>query len=217
MQEKMKIEIWSDVVCPYCYIGKRKIEAALEALDLKDSAEVEWKSYQLNPNMKYQPGRDSYDYLAMLKGQTREWAVKVHDHLTAAAHTLGLDYRFANAKMTNSFQAHQIIQLAKEHGKGDEMEERLFKAYFTEGELISDPSTLIRLATETGLDQEEVTIALETNRYAAKVMEDVEEARQLGISAVPFFVFERKYAVIGAQDVEVFKQTLQKTLQEKEK
>ena len=209
----MKVEIWSDVMCPYCYIGKRKLEAAIDALDQKELIEVEWKSFQLNPGIQYQTGRDSYDYLAQLKGQSREWAVKVHDNLAGAARQLGLVYQFEKAKITNSFDAHRIIQLAKEFGMGDEMEERLFRAYFTEGELISDHATLIRLAVEEGLPEEEARKALDSKRYAEKVNNDIADARKLGISAVPFFAFDRKYAVIGAQDLEVFKQTIMKALE----
>ena len=214
MTNKMKVEIWSDVMCPFCYIGKRKFEAALDSLPQKDLIQVVWHSFQLNPNLQYQPERDSYSYLAELKGQTREWAVKVHDNLTETAKSLGLDYNFGKAKITNSFDAHRVIQLARKYNLTDELEERFFKAYFTDGELMSDHATLIRLAAEAGLPREEVAEMLETNRYADEVIRDAAEAKKLGAHGVPFFVMDRKYAVSGAQEPEVFKATLQKALEE---
>lgn len=203
-------------MCPYCYIGKRKFEAALGQLAQKERIEEEWKSFQLNPTLQYQPGRNSYDYLARLKGQSREWSVMVHDNLTRVAKTLGLDYRFDQTKINNSLDAHRMIQLAKKHGLAPQMEELLFKAYFTDGELISDHATLTRLAVAAGLPQEEVSLALSTNQYAEQVHQDMAEARHLGTSGVPFFVIDRKYAIIGAQESEVFKSTLEKALQARE-
>ena len=113
MENKMKVEIWSDVMCPFCYIGKRKFESALDAFPQKDSIQVVWHSFELNPNLRYNPGRDAYAYVAEIKGQTREWSVKIHDGLTQSAKSIGLDYNFVKAKITNSFDAHRVIQLAK--------------------------------------------------------------------------------------------------------
>ncbi|HEY3369429.1 MAG TPA: DsbA family oxidoreductase [Prolixibacteraceae bacterium] len=214
MQNKMKVEIWSDVMCPFCYIGKRKFEAALHSLPQKEDVEVVWHSFQLNPKLKDQPEKDVYSYLAELKGQTREWSVMIHDNMTKAAKVIGLDYHFEKAKVANSFDAHRVIQLAKKYKMTDALEERFFKAYFTDGELISDHATLIRLATEAGLPKEEVIQVLETNQYANEVLADGAEASKLGAHGVPFFVIDRKYAVSGAQEPEVFKASLQKALQE---
>lgn len=216
MQEQIKVEIWSDVMCPYCYMGKRKFEGALGQLAQKERIGIEWKSFQLNPTLQYQPGRNSYDYLARIKGQSREWSVMVHDNLTRVAKSLGLDYRFEQTKITNSFDAHRLLQLAKKHGLTDPLEELLFKAYFTDGELISDHATLTRLAVAAGLPEQEVSLALSTNQYAEEVHQDVAEARRLGTNGVPFFVIDRKYAIIGAQESEVFKSTLEKALQARE-
>ena len=214
MQEKMKVEIWSDVMCPFCYIGKRKFETALNSLSRKDDVEVIWHSYQLNPNQKSESELDVYSYLAELKGQTREWSVMVHDNMTKAAKLIGLDYHFEKARIANSFDAHRVIQLAKKYNLTDELEERFFKAYFTEGELMSDHITLIRLATEAGLPTEEVIQVLKTDQYSKDVINDGAEARQLGVRGVPYFIMDRKYAVSGAQDSSVFKETLQKALNE---
>lgn len=214
MKDKMKIEIWSDVMCPFCYIGKRKFESALNSFAQKDSVEVLWRSFELNPNLKYKPERDAYAYVAEIKGQTREWSVRVHNSLAQTAKSIGLEYNFNQAKITNSFNAHRVIQLAKKYNLTNEVEERFFKAYFTDGELMSDHVTLIRLAAEAGLPEEEVSHVLETEQYADEVRIDVAEARRLGVNGVPFFVMDQKYGVSGAQDKSVFAETLQKAFGE---
>jgi protein disulfide-isomerase len=209
--EKMKVEIWSDIMCPFCYIGKRKFEAALDAFPDKKNIEVIWHSYQLDPTISYEPGRDLYSYLAERKGQTREWSVGVHQHVTNMAKEVGLTYDFDKAVIANSFDAHRLIQLAKKYGKGDEAEERLFRAYFTEGRNVSDHHTLIELGTEIGLDKNEIEQTLSSDAYASAVHQDIKEAMQIGVQGVPFFVMDRKYGVSGAQPSEAFLQTLEKS------
>lgn len=201
-------------MCPFCYIGKRKLEAALAVFPHKDEIEIEWHSFQLNPSLQHQPDKDVYTYVAELKGQTREWSVEVHKGLIQTAKDLGLDYRFDIAKIANSFDAHRVIQLAKKYNLGDSIEERFFYAYFTEGALMSDHTTLIRLAAEAGLDPVETEKVLSTNAYAEEVRKDSQEAVQLGAGGVPFFVFNRKYAIAGAQDVSAFTQVLEKSYTE---
>lgn len=210
----MKVEIWSDIMCPFCYIGKRKFESALNSLPEKDSIEVVWHSFQLNPNLQYQPGKDAYTYLAEIKGQTHEWSVQVHQSLIETAKNVGLDYNFETTKITNSFDAHRVIQLAKKYNLTNQIEERFFSAYFIEGELMSDHATLIRLATEAGLATDEVTQVLESNQYAEEVKIDGAEAKKMGANGVPFFVMDRKYTVYGAQDTSVFLKTIQKAFYE---
>lgn len=217
MEPKMKVEIWSDIVCPFCYIGKRRFEAALDSFPHKNSIEVIWRSYQLYPSLEYQPGTDVYSYIAGIKGQSIEWSVKAHNDLTQTAKGLGLDYRFDKAKVANTFDAHRIIQLARKHGRAEEIEERFFKAYFTEGELMSDHATLIRLATEAGLDKDEVARVLAGNDYADDVRKDTEEAERLGGRGVPFFVINRKHTVYGAQETAAFFQALSRAHKEWEK
>jgi predicted DsbA family dithiol-disulfide isomerase len=212
--KKMKIEIWSDVMCPFCYIGKRKFETALEKFAHKDQVEVVWKSYQLNPNMVDQPNKDIYTYLAEVKGQTREWSVKAHQSVAASAAEVGLNYNFDIAKVANSFDAHRLVQLAKKHGLGGAMEERLFKAYFTEGAVISDGEVLTKLGVEIGLNEAEVKQVLAGDAYANEVKFDIYEAQQLGCSGVPFFVFDRKMAVPGAVDSKVFSDVLDEAYEE---
>ncbi|WP_184547330.1 DsbA family oxidoreductase [Mucilaginibacter sp. FT3.2] len=196
----MKVEIWSDIMCPHCYIGKRKFEAALAQFPNKEHIEIVWHSFQLNPNLKSQADKDLYTYVAELKGQTREWSVKVHESLVTTAKSLGLDYRFDKAKITNSFDAHRLIQLARHRGLDGALEERFFKAYFSEGAVISDHVTLLRLAEEAGLKKNEVEEVLAGTLYAKDVIKDGEAASILGARGVPFFVFDRKLTLAGAQE-----------------
>lgn len=210
----MKVEIWSDIMCPFCYIGKRKFETALGKFEGSERVEVEWHSFQLDPTMQYQPGKDLYTYLAEMKGQTREWSINIHNQLTGTAKAVGLEYNFGKAVIANSFDAHRLIQLAKKHGLGDNVEERLFGAYFTEGVNVSDHLTLLELGVEIGLDRREVAEMLAGDAFSDEVDKDIDEARQLGVSGVPFFVMNRKYAVAGAQSQEVFTQVLEKSFGE---
>lgn len=210
----MKVEIWSDVMCPFCYIGKRKFEAALA--QFPDSANVEliWKSFQLDPEAKSVSGQSVYQYLAERKGISLRQSEQMHDNVVKMARDAGLDYHFEKAVIANSFDAHRLAHLAKKHGLGDAMEERLFKAYFTEGADVSDPEVLIRLGKEIGLPEEEIRSVLSSDAYATEVRQDITEAGQIGIRGVPFFVFDRKYAVSGAQQTEVFLETLEKAFAE---
>lgn len=214
MENKMKVEIWSDIMCPFCYIGKRKFEKALSQFPHKNKIEIIWHSYQLNPNLEYEPDKDLYTYVAELKGETREWSVHIHENLVQTAKQLGLDYRFDKAKIANTFDAHRVIQLAKKYNLSNEIEERFFKAYFTEGALMSNHETLTKLAAEIGLDKKVVEQVLASNQYADEVRKDGQEAQQLGASGVPFFVIDRKSAVAGAQDSKVFLKMLEKTFDE---
>lgn len=204
----MQVEIWSDIICPFCYIGKRKFEAALEKFPKKDEVKITWKSYQLDPNIKFQPDKDIYTYLAEAKGQSREWSIKMHENVVNMAKSVGLEYNFDKAVVANSFDAHRVIQLAKKHGLGDAIEEKLFKAYFTEGKNFADHETLTTLGEEVGLNREEILEVLSGDALADNVKSDIEEGMQLGLRGVPFFVFNRKIGVAGAQDTEIFLQAL---------
>lgn len=205
----MQVEIWSDIMCPFCYIGKRKFEAALEKFPKKNEVEIIWKSYQLDPNIKEQPGKDIYSYLAEAKGQSLEWSKKMHENVVNMAKSVGLEYNFDKAVIANSFDAHRVIQLAKKHGLGDAIEERLFKAYFTEGKNFADHETIAAIGEEVGLDRKEILSLLNSNDLADNVHSDIEEGMRLGLRGVPFFVFNRKIGVSGAQDSEIFLQALE--------
>jgi predicted DsbA family dithiol-disulfide isomerase len=210
----MKVEIWSDVMCPFCYIGKRRFEAALAQSTHKDEIQVEWKSFQLNPDMVTSPGTNINQYLAKIKGWTLEQAEEMNANVTGMAAEAGLTYNFDKAIVANSFNAHRFSHLAKKHGLGDAAEEQLFKAYFTDGKNTDDISTLIELGTTIGLDAAEVKQTLESDAYAGEVKEDIIEAQRLGVRGVPFFVLDRKYGISGAQAVPVFEETIKKAFTE---
>lgn len=208
----MKIEIWSDIMCPFCYIGKRQLETALKQFP-ENEFEIEWKSFQLDPSITPQPGKDVYTYLAERKGMTVEQSKEMHKGVAERAKSVGLDYNFDKAVISNSLEAHRIIQLAKTKKLGDEIEEIFFKAYFTEGRDLNDGPTLIELAEKAGLNKEEVLDVLQSDTLFIKEVEhDINEAQQIGVQGVPFFVFDRKYAVSGAQPVEAFVQTIKEGL-----
>ncbi len=200
----MDVEIWSDVMCPFCYIGKRKFESALGQFAQRDRVNVVWKSFQLNPDMKAEPGKNINQYLAEVKGWSLDEAKRMNDHVTGMASEVGLTYDFDKAVVANSFDAHRLIQLAKQHGLGDAAEERLFLAYFTEGRDTSDHATLLELGTDIGLPVDDVRQMLQSAEYAEAVNQDVYEAQQVGARGVPFFVIDRRYAVSGAQQPETF-------------
>ncbi|MCW3071084.1 MAG: oxidoreductase [Bacteroidetes bacterium] len=206
----MKVEIWSDIMCPFCYIGKRKFEKALEQFEHKGDVEIIWKSFQLNPDMETDPGRNINQYLAEIKGWSLEQAKEMNGRVTQMAEAVGLKYDFDKAIVANSFDAHRLIQLAKTKGKGDLAEERLFKAYFTEGSNIADKETLSAIGTSIGLEPEEVKEVLDSDKFAENVQEDLNESQQIGVRGVPFFVFDRKYAVSGAQESDAFLEVLRK-------
>ncbi len=212
----MTIDIWSDIMCPFCYIGKRKLETALQQFPHKDKINIVWHSFQLDPTIESLPGTDLYSYLAERKGQTRDWSVKVHQQLVETAKQEGLTYNFDKAVIANSFNAHRLIQLAKTKGLGDAAEERLFKAYFTEGENVSDTNTLIELGSDIGLDEAAIKHMLESEAFAQEVTDDIEKAKSYGISGVPFFVLNNKYGISGAQPAEIFLNSLQQAWDEDE-
>ncbi|TND08654.1 MAG: DSBA oxidoreductase [Bacteroidetes bacterium] len=200
-------------MCPFCYIGKRRLETALETFEEKNSVEITWKSFQLDPEMKTEPGKSINQYLAERKGWTIDYAREMNAHVTQMAEEAGLHYDFDRAVVANSFDAHRLIQLAKKHGKGDLAEERLFKAYFTEGKNIADTGTLVACGKEIGLDAGETEAMLRSDAFSEEVKNDIAEAVRLGIRGVPFFVFDRKFAVSGAQPEDVFRQALQKAIE----
>jgi len=216
---KMKVEVWSDIMCPFCYIGKRHYEAALKQFADSNRIEIVWKSFQLDPTIPKNPENKNnvYKYLADRKGMSEAQSRKMHDNVVEMAKQAGLNYNFDHAVVANSFDAHKMIQLAKTKGLGDAAEERLFRAYFIEGMDFGDAATLVKIGQEIGLQAAEIEAALVSEEYAKKVNADVAEAAQLGIQGVPFFVFNRKYAVSGAQPTEAFLQTLQKSFAEWEK
>jgi predicted DsbA family dithiol-disulfide isomerase len=207
---KMKIEIWSDVMCPFCYLGKRKLENALAQFADKERIEVEWKSFQLNPDLVTNPGINIQQYLSEHKGMSVEQVKHNNNYITQVGQTVGLEYHFDRIVVANTFSAQQLLKFAHTQGKQNEVEELVFEAFFTKGKNVDDFSTLLQLANEAGLDTEGLHEALENNQYAAQAQADMTEASQLGIHSVPYFVFNRKLAVNGAQESAVFLETLRK-------
>lgn len=214
MKNKMQVEIWSDVMCPFCYIGKRKFEKALGEFKDANQIEVNWKSFQLNPEMKTLPGKNIVEYLAEIKGWSMEQSTRMHAQVTSSAKEVGLDYHFDKAVVANSFDAHRLIQLAKSKGLGDRAEEILFRSYFTEGKNIADHSTLIEIGELIGLHLADIKDMLTSDQYTQEVQQDLYEAQQVGVRGVPFFVFGGKYAVSGAQPSTVFLEVIQKSFDE---
>ncbi len=213
---KMKVEVWSDIMCPFCYIGKRNYEAALSQFAENKNIELEWHSFQLDPTIPASSDKklSVYEYLAERKGMTYEQSVSMHHSVIQTAKNAGLTYNLDNAIVANSFDAHKMIQLAKTKGLGDEAEERLFYAYFTEGKDFGKLETLVELGLEIGLLEEEIVSAVNSDDFAYKVQQDIQEAQNIGVRGVPFFVFNRKYGVSGAQPPQAFLQTLEQSFNE---
>lgn len=207
----MEVKIWSDVRCPFCYIGKRKFEAALADFEHKHQVKITWKSFELDPSIKTMVDVDIYDYFAEQKGMPREQALTMFDQVTAVAAEVGLDFKLEQSIVANSYKAHRLIQFAKSKNLGDEMEEVLFDIHFTGGKNIDDESVLIAAGLQVGLDKDHLQALFTSNDFDAEVRIDQLEAQQIGIRGVPFFVFDDKYAVSGAQSPEIFLQTLEKT------
>lgn len=204
----MKVQIWSDVMCPFCYIGKRRFEEALSVFDNAKDIEVEWKSFQLNPDLETDTSISIDQYLADAKGWTVDYAQQLNRQVTDMAAQVGLTYHLDKAVVANSFDAHRFTHFAKQHHAGDAAEEALFRAYFTDGKNIDDKDTLVELGTEVGLNSDELRRALDSDAYAGNVHRDIYEAQGLNIRGVPFFVMNDRYAVSGAQATEVFLNTL---------
>lgn len=205
----MTVEIWSDVVCPFCYIGKREFEKAMAQFPERDNVQVIWKSFELDPNAPAKSELDMYGMLVDKYGGTRDDAKARVAGVVERAKTVGLDYNMDIAVVGNSFDAHRLLQFAKTKGLGDAMKERLFKAYFTEGAQLADVPTLIKLGSEAGLDGSEVATMLSTTAFTDEVRADEREAQQIGVRGVPFFVIDRKFSVSGAQQSEAFLGALQ--------
>lgn len=214
MSTKITVEIWSDVVCPFCYIGKRNFENALKQFDGKENVEIIWNSFQLNPDTPENSTQTSYEYLAESKGITLKQSKEMHENVIKMAKKAGLDYNYDKAIVANTFKAHQLLQFAKTQNLGDEAKERLLSAYFIEGKNIGDTSVLIELGKAIGLTETDVNEALTNPLYAEKVVADIQEAQNLGITGVPFFVINRKYGISGAQPVDVFLENLEKMNEE---
>jgi predicted DsbA family dithiol-disulfide isomerase len=202
----IQIEVWSDIVCPWCYIGKRRLERALAGFDGEVS--VEWRSFQLDPSTPIGDPRPVAESLAARTGLSAAQVQGMFGHVTAIAAEEGLAYDFGKARTANTVDAHRLLHFAKAHGRQGELKERLMHAYFTEGADVADHATLAALAGEAGLDEVAAKQALADGSHAEDVAADIAQARAYGISGVPFFVFDQRLGVSGAQPLEVFEQAL---------
>lgn len=213
----MKVDIWSDVRCPFCYIGKRKFEKALEKFPHKNEIEVNWHSFELDPTLKTNTAVSAIEHIADIKGISKEQAEGMHTHVTNVAKEIGLDFNFEKSVIANSFNAHRLIQLAKTKGLANEAEEQLFKAHFLEGKNIDDNETLIQIGVSAGLNENDVKDMIASDSFSQEVRQDEMQAQSIGINGVPFFILNNKYAVSGAQSPDVFLQALSQTWSEIEK
>jgi predicted DsbA family dithiol-disulfide isomerase len=213
----MKVEVWSDVVCPWCYIGKRRYEAALARFEHRDEVELVWRSFELDvsaPGSSAEQGTYAERLATKYRCSVIE-ATAMIDNMTATAAQEGLDFRFDLARPGNTFDAHRLLHLALEHGRQDELKERLDRATFTEGSPVSDHSALLTLSTQVGLPELEVDAVLRSDRYSDEVRADEARARAFGITGVPFFVIDGRYGISGAQPADAILAALDKSWSER--
>jgi predicted DsbA family dithiol-disulfide isomerase len=211
----VKIEVWSDFVCPFCYIGKRRLESALEQFPQRDHVEVEFKSFELDPNAANYSGKSIHEVLANKYGMSLEQAKQANENVGEQAKTVGLNYKFDGMKPTNTFDAHRLAKYASTVGKEKELTEGLLHAYFVEAKLISDHNTLVEIAESVGLERESILSVLnDSNRFATEVRNEENQAQAFGATGVPFFVINQKYAISGAQPTELFLSALNQVWEE---
>lgn len=210
----MNIEIWSDIRCPFCYIGKRKFENALENFEHKDKVKVIRRSFELDAGLKTLSNVNTLDHLALIKKMSREEVLRMTDHITKSAEDVGLSFRFEDTVVANTFRAHRLIQFAQSRGLGRETEEALFRAHFTDGIDVDDPAELRKIGEKVGLPESDVKNLLDSDDFADQVRQDEEKALSLGIRGVPFFLFDNTYAVSGAQSAAIFLEALKRSYEE---
>jgi len=213
----LRIDVWSDIACPWCFVGKRRLEAALERFEHRDAVELHWRSFELDPSAPRQVDTEAVPYverLAKKYGASAEHAQGMIDQMTERAAGDGLSFRFDRIQPGNTFDAHRLIHLAAEHGKQDAMKEAFFRAYLEEGVAIGDVEAIAKVAIDTGLEADAVQGVLQSDAFASDVRLDEQQAAQLGIRGVPFFVLDRRYAIQGAQDADAVLSVLRKAHQE---
>ncbi|MGA9212268.1 DsbA family oxidoreductase [Kaistella sp.] len=210
----MKVDIWSDIRCPFCYVGKKNFEKALEQFPDKEKIEVTWHSFQLDADLKTQPERNPLEYFAEAKRVSAEQAKEMHNHVSRAGKEAGIEFNFNHQKIANSYRAHLLLQLAATKNLANETEEALFKAQLIDGKNIDDEATLIEIGKSVSLNEDEIKEALVSDDFGMEVTRDMMLARQMGISGVPFFVINDKYGVSGAQPPAAFTEVLENSWKE---
>ena len=213
----MTINIWSDVRCPFCYIGKRKMEKGLEKFAHKDEVKISWHSFELDPSLQTNTEINSLQYFSEIKGIPVNQAKQMQQQVANIAKEVGIEINNDKSIVANSFNAHRLIQLAKTKGLANEIEEELFKAHFTDGKNIDDIQVLVQTGVSVGLDEKEVAEMLASDAFSKEVKQDEMQSQSLGIRGVPFFIFNNKYAVSGAQSPDTFLEVLEQTWEEFEK
>ncbi|GFN32857.1 DsbA family oxidoreductase [Paenibacillus xylaniclasticus] len=210
----MQIEIWSDFACPFCYIGKRRLEEAVSWFEHRDHIDIQYRSFELDPNAEKDVPHDVHDMLSSKYGMTRDQAIEMNQNVGRSAAEAGLDFQFDSIVLTNTFDAHRLSHFGAHYGKRTELTELLLKGYFTDGKHLGDRETLLSIAEEAGLDRAEAAEALASGRFTDSVRSEEQEAAKLGVRGVPFYVINRKYAVSGAQPTEVFLRALEQAWQD---
>ena len=210
----MKVEIWSDIACPWCYVGKRRFEGALREFEHAGDVEVVWRSFELDPQAPPVHAAPQNELLARKYGLPLERVRAMNERLTGEARKEGLDFHLDRVRVGNTFDAHRLVHLAAESGRAAEMKERLMRAYFSDGATVGEAETLRRLAAEVGLDVQRVDEVLRSDEYAAAVRADEARARELGVTGVPFFAIDERYGVSGAQPAEVLLGALRQAYEE---
>lgn len=208
----MKVEMWMDFVCPYCYLGKTKFEKALENFYDKENIEIIYKSFELDPNASKIYNGTMSELLSKKYGMTMEEVQENNERLTTEAKGLGLVYNLEKTIPVNTFYAHRLLQYSKEIGKDTELVSLIFKAYFTDNKNISDIHTLVEISKEAGLEEEMVREILNSDKYIDRVRQDEKESQDIGVDVVPFFLINKKYTVAGAQSIETIRKALEKAL-----
>ncbi len=213
----LNVQVWSDIACPWCYVGKRRLEGALKAFPHAADVEVTWRAFELDPTAPKEQDRTAShaERIARKYGMPVAQAQRASDHLVEVAQGEGLAFDFVGIRSGNTFDAHRLVHLGHARGVQDAVKERFMRAYFEQAQLMSDHGTLLRLAVEAGLDQGEVADVLTADTYAAEVRADEEQARKLEITGVPCFVFDRQFAVSGAQSAEVMLSALEQAWAER--
>ncbi|WP_027124700.1 DsbA family oxidoreductase [Gelidibacter mesophilus] len=209
----MTITIWSDIRCPFCYIGKRKLENALSQFEHKDDVTIEWKSFELDPNLRTNTNINSLDYFVN-KGANKDQINQMFSNATAMAKEVGIEFNLNDAVVANSFNAHKLMHAAKKINKQNEAKELLLKAHFTDGKNIDDLKVLVAIGERLGFEATDLEKQLNDTALDKKVAEDQIQAKEIGVTGVPFFVFNNKHALSGAQPEEVFLEALEKAYNE---
>lgn len=206
--KRLRVDIFSDIACPWCFIGKRRFEKGVEAFEFSDNVDVFWHAYQLDPTLPDNYDGSEAEYLSKMKGMDRAQVQQMLEHVTAQAAGEGLNYDFENLKPANSFTALRVLEYAKQKGAGNEMKEALLSAHFEKGLNTGDTQTLLEIAETLGLDAKDLATRLDAGAFAEEVNADIAQAQQIGVTGVPFFVIDGKYGVSGAQPAEVFTNVL---------